>query len=96
VIRCNRKIAGVVLMVVPSTGSFKTVGGSGGIAKAHAYGHFSQGEVTGSTVEQILADGAVDALAIGPGSAPRCAVCRGRAPSDVLNDQRRSEQPAQM
>ena len=59
---------------VPSTGSFSTVGGSGGIAKAHASGHFSQGEVTGNTIEQILANGSVDSLAIGR-AAPLSASC---------------------
>jgi hypothetical protein len=64
---------------VPSAGSFNTVGGSGSIAKVHASGRFNQGEVTGSTIEQILANGSVDSLAVGhavPLSGPCAEVAR--------------------
>jgi hypothetical protein len=64
---------------VPSSGSFSTDGGSGSIAKVHASGRFSQGEVTGSTIEQILGNGSVDSLAVGaavPLSGPCAAVAR--------------------
>lgn len=61
---------------VPSSGTFDTVGGSGGIAKVHASGRFDQGEVSGSTIEQILGRGAVASLTTVAASPPNsaCAV----------------------
>jgi hypothetical protein len=50
---------------VPSTGTFATVGGTGKIAKIHASGHFKQGEVTGSIIEQFLGNGSLVSLTAG-------------------------------
>jgi hypothetical protein len=59
---------------VPSSGTFSTVGGSGSIAKVHASGRYSQGEVTGNTIEQILGHGSVVSLTTGPAS-PLSSAC---------------------
>ncbi len=53
---------------VPSTETFKTIGGSGEIAKVRASGQVSQGEVTGSSIEQILGSGSVLSLTRGSAS----------------------------
>ncbi len=58
---------------VPSSGTFSTAGGSGAIAKVHASGRFDQGEVSGSTIEQILGHGALVSLTTGPASPPSSA-----------------------
>jgi hypothetical protein len=60
---------------VPSTATFSTIGGAGTIAKVHASGHLTQGEVIGSTIEQILAHGSLDALTTGSATpfSPQCA-----------------------
>jgi hypothetical protein len=59
---------------VPSAGTFSTVGGSGAIAKMHASGRYTQGEVTGSTIEQILGSGSVVSLTTGA-AAPLSSAC---------------------
>jgi hypothetical protein len=51
---------------VPSTATFNTVGGVGTIAKVHASGRVTQGEVTGNTIEQILAHGSLVSITTGP------------------------------
>lgn len=64
---------------VPSSGTFATVGGSGGVAKVHVSGRFDQGEVSGSAIEQILGQGSVMSLSTGastPLSGPCAAVAR--------------------
>lgn len=51
---------------VPSTAAFNTVSGIGTIAKVPASGRVTQGEVTGKTIEQILAHGSLVSLTTGP------------------------------
>jgi hypothetical protein len=53
---------------VPSSGTFGTIGGSGGIGKVHAVGRYTQGEVTGNTIEQLLGHGSVVSLGTGAAS----------------------------
>jgi len=50
---------------VPATGTFDTLGGEGTIAKVHASGKYTQGEVTGNTIEKILASASVASLTSG-------------------------------
>jgi hypothetical protein len=59
---------------VPSSGTFVTAGGAGSIAKVRSSGSYSQGEVSGSTIEQILGHGSVVALTTGP-AASMSAAC---------------------
>jgi hypothetical protein len=55
---------------VPSTGTFSTAGGDGTIAKVRASGSFTQGEVTGNAIEQILAHGSLASLTTGAAMPP--------------------------
>ena len=55
---------------VPSSGTFAAAGGSRGISRLHLSGRFDQGEVTGSTIEQILGHGSVVSLTTGAESPP--------------------------
>lgn len=58
---------------VPSTSAFQSVGGTGSIAKVHVAGKVTQGEVTGSTIEQILASGVATSLTVGAATPPSAA-----------------------
>ena len=55
---------------IPSTGTFATVGGTGKIARVHASGRFTQGEVTGSMIEQFLGNGSLVSLTAGAAVPP--------------------------
>jgi hypothetical protein len=50
---------------VPSTETFATAGGTGAIAKVRAAGKVTQGNVTGTAIEQILAHGTFGSLQSG-------------------------------
>ena len=58
---------------VPSTSTFRTLGGTGSMARIHAAGKVTQGEVTGSALEQILAHGTASSISVGHATAPSSA-----------------------
>lgn len=55
---------------VPSASTFRSVGGTGSIARVHVAGQVTQGEVTGSAIEQILAHGSISSVTVGAATAP--------------------------
>ena len=55
---------------VPASGTFSTAGGTGAIARVHAFGRYDQGEVAGDAIERILANGSVTSLTSGSPTAP--------------------------
>ena len=59
---------------VPATGTFDTLGGDGTIAKVHASGKYTQGEVTGNTIEKILASASIASLTSGS-AVPMSSAC---------------------